>query len=469
MAVARLGLDHAQDRLIQRRSCGIIGRADDHAPPLREHCHEAERNEREHGSEQDQADRDRQQPAAWHRRTHDRPAWPRPDRHELHVDGGRLGPGGDCRTRRRGRRRTRQVALNRQERLGDGARRGRPLGRVLGKQRVDQLGQRRRHLGVERANGPWRVANQGHQHRHRLAAGKRELSRGQSVEHATQAEQVGAGIDRAAERLLGRHVRRSSEDGPLLSEVGAVIGGPRQAEIQDPDAVQAAERARQGGRRRDTARLTGVRRIRFARFEPEVRRLDVAVDQAARVGGGQAEGDLTADARRLADRRAVAGAQPLLQAAPAQQLHRQEWHAAVFADLVDGDDVIVLDLRRRPRLAQEALAGRRLLRLRRQHHLQGNAAVQGGILSEEDHAHAALAHELQHAIRTEPAEAALIVGREEIGPIVAGTRRGGLDRAQDRRPLARRRRHGGPGGARGPGRRLIHGGLIDEGRGRKRA
>ena len=52
-------------------------------------------------------------------------------------------------------------------------------------------------------------------------------------------------------------------------------------------------------------------------------------------------------------------AEALVERLALEELHGQEGHAAVLAHLVDGDDVVVLDGRRRLRLAQEALAGGR--------------------------------------------------------------------------------------------------------------
>ena len=61
-----------------------------------------------------------------------------------------------------------------------------------------------------------------------------------------------------------------------------------------------------------------------------------------------------------------------------EELHGQEGHAAVLADLVDGDDVIVLDRRRRLGLAQEALPGAGAGGQGRQHGLEGHQALAAG-------------------------------------------------------------------------------------------
>ena len=117
--------------------------------------------------------------------------------------------------------------------------------------------------------------------------------------------------------------------------MGRVRGGPGQAEIEDLDAAAAA-------------------------FQPDVGRLDVAVDQAVLVGRRQPLGDLPADAQHLGDGQLASRASRRSSSgSPLQELHGQEGHAAVLADLVDGDDVVVLDGGRGLGLAQEALPGLR--------------------------------------------------------------------------------------------------------------
>jgi hypothetical protein len=93
---------------------------------------------------------------------------------------------------------------------------------------------------------------------------------------------------------------------------------------------------------------------------------------------------------------------------PFEELHRQEGNAAVLADLVDGDDVIVLDRGRRPRLAQEALPGTLAGGHGRQHRLEGHEPRQSRVLGAEDDAHAPDPEHLQDAVGTEPA---LLPGR----------------------------------------------------------
>ena len=102
-------------------------------------------------------------------------------------------------------------------------------------------------------------------------------------------------------------------------------GGAGQAEVEDLDAA------------------------RSRRLQPDVGRLDVAVDQAALVGRRQALG--RSPGRCAAP--PASGSLPLALEAVVErlafeELHGQEGDAAVLADLVDGDDVVVLDRRPRP-------------------------------------------------------------------------------------------------------------------------
>ena len=109
-------------------------------------------------------------------------------------------------------------------------------------------------------------------------------------------------------------------------------GGSGQAEVEDLHAVRL-------------------------RLQPDVGRLDVAVDQPALVGRRQSPRHLPADAEHLGQRELALALQSRVERLAFEELHGQEGHAAILADLVDGDDVVVLDRRRGSGLAQEALPG----------------------------------------------------------------------------------------------------------------
>ena len=85
--------------------------------------------------------------------------------------------------------------------------------------------------------------------------------------------------------------------------------------------------------------------------------LDVAVDDALGMDGGESQGDLGADARRHRRRQMSGLVQHPPQAMPDHQFHDQVGDAIAFARVHDLDHMRMLDARRGPALAQEALFG----------------------------------------------------------------------------------------------------------------
>jgi hypothetical protein len=86
----------------------------------------------------------------------------------------------------------------------------------------------------------------------------------------------------------------------------------------------------------------------------QVGRLDVAVEDAAGVGGLEGAGDLDAEGRDLGRRQGAAGRQELAQARPGQELHHQVRLAVVDAQVEDRDHPGVSQGRQRARLGLEA-------------------------------------------------------------------------------------------------------------------
>ena len=200
-----------------------------------------------------------------------------------------------------------------------------------------------------------------------------------SVEDASEAEQVAPGVDREPLGLLGGHVGRRAEDGPGRGQVLEVALGPGEAEVEDPDPAP-------GG------------------FEPDVGRLDVAVDQPARVGRRQPLGDLAADPERLVDRRSALATEPGVERLPLEQGHGDEGDPAVLTDVVDGDDVVVIQGRDRLGLAEEPEPVRGDRRQGRPHRLERDRPPELGVLRVEDDPHPARAEHSQDAIGAEPAD-----------------------------------------------------------------
>ncbi len=138
--------------------------------------------------------------------------------------------------------------------------------------------------------------------------------------------------------------------------------------------------------------------------------------------------------RDLGGRQLALALQAVLQRFALEQGHGQEGHAAILADVMDGDDVIVLHGGGGLCFTQEALAVRRFLGQAGQHGLEGHRPFQLGVLGEEDDAHAAAAEHLEHAVRTESAHLVGLLRRsQQAGQMVPILRRGG-SRSRYRRP-----------------------------------
>src|SRR5262249_42102993 len=152
-----------------------------------------------------------------------------------------------------------------------------------------------------------------------------------------------------------------------------VVHCPGQAEVGDPDALDAV-------------------------LQQDVSRLDVAVHQALGVGGGQAGGDLPADAQHLPQRHRPTAVELLLERWSIDELHDQVGDWALVFDGVDSDDVLVADGGRRPSLADEALPGRAGGRQLWGQDFDGNDAMQLVVESPQYDAHAAPADDLQHLV-----------------------------------------------------------------------
>src|ERR1043165_1115548 len=123
------------------------------------------------------------------------------------------------------------------------------------------------------------------------------------------------------------------------------------------------------------------------------------MDEAVIVRCGQPRGDFTADLYDLREAQRRTRAQAVLQRLSFQERHGNERDAAIFIDLIDRDDVIVLNGRRRARFAEETLT--RVLSLSNvgKNYLEGHGASQAQILGDKDRSHAAASEQLQDAIR----------------------------------------------------------------------
>jgi hypothetical protein len=137
---------------------------------------------------------------------------------------------------------------------------------------------------------------------------------------------------------------------------------------------------------------------------------EVAVDEAGAVGGGEALAGLAVDGD---DGGPVAGvvAGPGGEGGSGDVLHREEDAALPDGDVVDGDDVGVGEAGDRAGLAEQAGAGLvGAAAAQRAQELDGDAAVELGVVAEVDLAHAADAEQLEHDEATDLVAAAELVG-----------------------------------------------------------
>ena len=223
-----------------------------------------------------------------------------------------------------------------------------------------------------------------------------------------EAVEVGAAVDmHAAGDLFGRTVAGAADEGAGEGEFGVgQRGDARQAEVGQFDHRFA------GG-------IAGAH---------EVGGLDVAVDDSGAVGRGQPAEGVAQGQRRFAPIERPVGAQALGQRAALDIFHRNVRPAraglpaaALLADGIDRDDVRMIELRRRLRLAQKPLGdrGRRSLRLRRRHaqNLDRQVPVQDIVVRQVHRPHAPLA---QRAQQTVWPQRVLVAGGRNVRGVLHG-------------------------------------------------
>ena len=252
---------------------------------------------------------------------------------------------------------------------------------VLFEGRVDDALELRRKLRVELDRGDRRAVENRVEDDGRRARPRRLAARRHLVEHGAEGEEVGAGVERLAARLLGRHVRHGADG----------RAGARQV----LSAIAVGSAVLPGTRRSDARRVLGEAEVEdlglAALRDEDVRRLDVAVHDAARVRGLEGIGDLRR--RDRAASRACSGpaAEPVPQRLALEQLHGDERLALVLADVVDRADVGVLERGGRAGLALQPLERLRVPAQLLRQELQRHAAAELQVLRLVDDAHAAAA------------------------------------------------------------------------------
>ena len=132
--------------------------------------------------------------------------------------------------------------------------------------------------------------------------------------------------------------------------------------------------------------------------QQHVARLDVAVHQAALMGGVERLGELVSDVHHPlgSERRGVS--QQRLQVNPIDVAHRDKQAPVGLARVVHRDHVWVVQARRQPRLPQQPLAEALVQREALRQHLQRHRAPEPGIACEIDLAHAAAPDPRPHVV-----------------------------------------------------------------------
>ena len=148
--------------------------------------------------------------------------------------------------------------------------------------------------GTSSLGGLGLLLQQGGEHLGARAAAERPSAGHHLVEHRSEGEDIAARVDRAARGLLRRHVRGRAGDRSRAAE-------PR-LRVERRDVLAAA--------------LVGLRQLGQAevqdlgdtlRRDHHVRGLEVAVDDAGGVGGGERVGQGNGDPQRLAEAHPLRG------------------------------------------------------------------------------------------------------------------------------------------------------------------
>ena len=132
--------------------------------------------------------------------------------------------------------------------------------------------------------------------------------------------------------------------------------------------------------------------------DEDVRRLDVAVDDAAVVGDLEGAGDVGGDAGGLARGEGPVLAQDRGEVLALDELHDDVRARRVFAEVEHGDDVRVAERRRGPRLVAEAREEVGVLAELGPQELDRHVALELRVARPVDRGHAALAEQLEQAV-----------------------------------------------------------------------
>ncbi len=206
----------------------------------------------------------------------------------------------------------------------------------------------------------------------------------QLVEDHSQREDVGACVQRLSSRLLRRHVVRRPGDLPV--ELERSVSAQREG-VRDPSRLNLRE--------------SEVQDLHSSVRDHEVRRLDVPVHNAARVGFAERVRGLIHEIENIVERKRSAHHQ-FREGLARHVFHRQEVHGALrrggLLDVVDDRDVRVAQCRCGPRFTKETRAFLLLRPLPLAQELQRDRTMQAEVFGEEYLSHPALPQALEDAV-----------------------------------------------------------------------
>jgi hypothetical protein len=225
------------------------------------------------------------------------------------------------------------------------------------------------------------------QHGHDGLGGTRAKERRPAGEHleedGAKGEDVGAMIGGLAAGLFRREVGDGADDGAgrglgdgigLAIETGSVFVEPRQAEVENLHHAVAGDE--------------------------DVLRLEIAMGDAALMGGGQPLRDLMSPVERAADFE-LALLQPLAQRGPFEQLHDRVERSAVGPEVVNGEDVRMRQRRDGASLPLEPRQGVAGMGVRPDQNFDGDVALQTLVARPPDLPHPARADAADDLVRPE--------------------------------------------------------------------
>ncbi len=213
------------------------------------------------------------------------------------------------------------------------------------------------------------------------------------VEDEAERVDIAPDGDLLSAQLLGRHIGRRA--GPNVRD----LADRRQAEVHDPDPARAVEH--------------------------DVRRLQIAVQHAALVRGGESRADLPRDLEPLVFRQPADAAEQDREILAVHVLHRDEQLAVDLPDVVHAADVRMRHGPRGPHLVVELREPHRVAQEIRRQEFQRDLLPEAQVVGAIDLSHAAAPEQAQHAISVVEHHA-----RAEASVI---------DRSRTGQPAARRR------------------------------